>query len=235
LPFSDPPGSLLVIPDQFQPRELSRISQLSFIMGASAYRLTHPPEVITAALFKPKETMHRNVILVGGPSENSVTSSINELLPQPFGTDGRSLQDGYGVQLPTSDKQASLGLLQILPSPWVRGGTVLVLTGNDPQGLEWTWNAVLDPTLRDQFAGNLMVAGAANRSQITGGLSAGSTPQTLFQQIADASNIPIVGPLLQRYGQDFLGPALAAVGTALFFVIGIYWVIVFWRRRRNLF
>lgn len=232
LPFSDPPGSLLVLPDQFGQKDLVHLSQLSFMMGASAYQLQRPPEVTRAADFRPEDTEHRNVILIGEPAANPVIAGINALLPQPFGADGRSLEEGYGVQLPTSDKDASLGLLQILPSPWVQGGTVLILTGNNPDGLEWTWNAILDPALRTQFAGNLMVVGAVNPSQTMNGLSAPSQ-LTLFQQIADASNIPVVGPLLQKYGQAFLAPALAAVGTALFLVIGFFWIIEFVRSRNN--
>jgi hypothetical protein len=233
LPFSDPPGSLMVIPDQFQPDDLAHVSKLSFMMGTSAYQPHRPPEVTTAANFNPKQSKHRHVILVGGPRENSVTYSINDLLPQPFSEDGYTLQDGYGVQLPTRDKQSSLGLVEILPSPWVRGGTVLVLTGNDPQSLEWTWNAILDPRLRDRFEGNVMVVGAANGNQTIGGY-ADSTPLSLFQQVADASNIPIVGPLLQKSGQAFLAPALTAVGSGLLMVIGIYWVINLMRHRRKL-
>ena len=222
LPFSDSPGSLLVIPDQYQQNDLAHVSQLSYMMGRVDSRVHDPPEVMTAGTFLAQSSHPRNVILVGLPSDNPVTMGANDLLPQPFSSDGHSLQDGYGVQLPTSDQDASLGLLQILPSPWVRGGTVLVLTGNDPQGLEWTWNAILDPTLRNQFNGNLMVVGSANRSQAAGGLSAAPTLQTLFQQIADAGNIPIVGPLLQKYGQDFMTPAVA-IGSALLLTVLVAW------------
>jgi hypothetical protein len=218
LPFSDPPGSLLVIPDRFQPGALARISQLSYMMGFLAGPGHAPPEVMSASTFlaQNSHSQHRNIILVGLPSENPVTRETNGLLPQPFSQDGLTLKEGYGVQVPSSDKEASLGVLQILPSPWVRGGTVLVVTGNDPQGLEWTWNALLDPTLRNQFSGNLMLVGSANRSQSAGELSATPGLQTLFQQIADASNIPIVGPLLQKYGPDLVARSVIAVGSALF-------------------
>jgi len=226
LPFSDAPGSVFVLPDDFQPKELAHISKLSFMLGSLAGPDREPPTVTTAGVFRTQKSQeeNRNVILVGLPAENPVTLEANELLPQPFSTDGRSLQEGYGVQLPTADKQASLGLLQILPSPWVRGGTVLVITGNAPQGLEWTWNAVLDPAMRDRFAGNLMLVGSANRSRTAGDLSAPTTLQTLFQQIADSGNIPLVGPLLQS-GRDFLGTATVAVGGALLLTVCAWWFL----------
>jgi hypothetical protein len=225
LPFSDYPGSTYVIPDQYDQKDLHYISRLSFMLGASSYQPSRPPEVMTAANFMREKPSSPNLIFVGLPLENSVIRSTNDLLPQPFATNTNSLQDGYGVYLPTSNKDASLGLMQIMPSPWVKGGSILVLTGNDQQGLEWTWDVLLNPTLRGNFAGNLMLVGSANRSVSTGGLSVTERPQALFQQIADASNIPIIGPILQRSGQAFNAAALVAVGTALFLIIGILWII----------
>jgi len=233
LPFSDYPGFTFVIPDQYSQKDLGYISQLSFMIGTSAYQPSRPPEVMIATSFSQKKTEHSNVILVGLPSENSVTRSTNDLLPQPFTLDENSLQDGYGVYLPTSAKDASLGLVQIIPSPWVNGGTVLVLTGNDKQGLEWTWDALLNPALRDKFAGNLMIVGSAGRSETLGEVSGLENPQALFQQVADASNIPIIGSILQRRGQAFLMPALVAVGTALFLVICTLLVISLVRNRKT--
>ena len=188
---------------------------------------------MTASNFAQKESEHRNVILVGLPSQNTATMSTNDLLPQPFTSDGISLQDGYGIYLPTSDKDASVGLMQIISSPWVKGGTVLVLTGNDPQGMKWTWDVILDPASRPQFSGNLMVVGSTKRSDASGAVLDANTPLPLFQQIADASNIPFIGQILQRGGQAFLLPALLAVGAALFLVILTLWVIKVVNNRRT--
>ncbi len=227
LPFSDYPGFVLVIPDQYDTNDLSHTSQLSFMMGTASIRRNSLPEVMTAVNFMQRKTEFRNVILAGLPSQNPAIRSANDWLPQPFTEDGDVLQEGYGVYLPTSDKDASLGLMQLIPSPWVKNGTILILTGNDRQGLRWAWDVVLnpDPALRAQFTGNLMVVGSANRTNASGLVNSQGEPQTLFQQIADASNIPIIGPLLQKYGQGFLAPVLVAVGSALFLVIGVFWVM----------
>ncbi len=232
LPFSDYPGFTFVIPDQYSQKDLGYISRLSFMLGASAYQPNRPPQAMTAANFEQKETKYSNVILVGLPSENSVIRSNNDLLPQPFAKNENSLQDGYGVYLPISDKDASLGLMQVIPSPWVKGGTVLVLTGNDQQGLEWTWDVILNPTLQAGFEGNLMVVGSANRSATLGVASGEKNLQTLFQQVADASNIPIIGPILQRSGQAFLVSTLVAVGAALLLVVCVLWIIRVARSRK---
>jgi hypothetical protein len=123
--------------------------------------------------------------------------------------------------------------MEVFRSPWIKDGTVLVLTGNDRRGLEWTWDAVLNPALRDSFAGNVMVIGSANRSQVVGGVTIQEPPQFLFEQIADAGNIPIIGQLLQRNGKAFLVPALVGVGMALLLVIGVLWAVN-WARNRKL-
>lgn len=225
LPFSDYPGFTYVIPDQYDQKDLSYISRLSFMLGTSAYRPNRPPEVMTAANFARKKTNYANAILVGLPLKNSIIRSTNDLFPQPFAKDGISLEEGYGVYLPTSYKDASLGLIQIIPSPWVKGGTVLILTGNDQQGLDWTWDVILNTTLQNQFGGNLMVVGSANRIDTSGTASGQANPQALFQQVADASNIPILGPILQRSGEIFPMPGLVAVGMALLLVICVLWII----------
>jgi Bacterial cellulose synthase subunit len=225
LPFSDYPGFVYVIPDQFDQKDLGYISRLSFMLGTSSRQSNRPPEVLTASNFAQKSIKYPNVVLVGLPSANSVTRNANDFLPQPFAKVGNSLEEGYGVYLPTSNTDASLGLLQMIPSPWIKGGTVLVLTGNDQQGLEWTWDALLNPALRSNFTGNVMVVGSANRIETSGTLSGQENPQVLFQQVADASNIPIIGPVLQRSSKIFPLPALVAIGFALFLVICVLGVI----------
>jgi cellulose synthase operon protein B len=234
LPFSDYPGFAYVIPDQYNQKDLEYVSRLSYMLGSSSFQPTHPPKVVSATHFARKKTDYPNAILIGLPLENSVIRNTNDLLPQPFIKDKNSLQVGYGVYLPTSNSEASLGLMQILPSPWVEGGAVLVLTGNSRQGLEWTWDVILNPTLRANFAGNLMVVGSANRTQASGDPSGLENPQVLFQQIADASNIPVIGPLLQRSGQTFITPVLIAVGVALLLIVGIIWIIHFAGTRKLL-
>jgi hypothetical protein len=234
LPFNDSSGSVVVIPDQHSLEDLAYVSRLAFTMGASAYEIGGAPQVMKAADFKQKEKEFPNVILVGLPSANLVTRSTNDLFPQPFALEENTLEEGYGIFLPTSTKDASLGLMEVFRSPWVRDGTVLVITGNDRQGLEWTWDAVLNPALRDSFAGNVMVIGAAHRSQVLGGTMVQGPPQFLFQQIADTGNIPIIGQILQRNGKAFLIPALVGVGMALLLVVGVLWTVGWARDRKML-
>jgi len=76
-----------------------------------------------------------------------------------------------------------------------------------------------------------MVVGAAQRTHAAGGLAAPDL-LTVFQQIADASNIPIVGPLLQKYGSEVLGPSGVAIASALLITIFIWWFLRVIRNRK---
>jgi hypothetical protein len=87
------------------------------------------------------------------------------------------------------------------------------------------WDVLLNPALRGNFTGNVMVVGSANRIETSGTVSGQENPQVLFQQVADASNIPIIGPILQRSSRLFPLPALVAVGIALLLVFCVLWVI----------
>jgi hypothetical protein len=169
-------------------------------------------------------------MIVGLPGQNSALMSINALLPQPFTADGKALQEGYGVFLPTSDKDASLGLMQIISSPWTKEGDILVLTGNDAQGLEWTWEKLEDPASWTQFAGNLMLVGSGKRIAVPSASEPGL--QVNFQQTADVSNIPIIGPILQKAGQLAPIPALIAIGASLTMLLAILTAIQIMRKRR---
>jgi hypothetical protein len=122
--------------------------------------------------------------------------------------------------------------MQIIPSPWTKDRVALVLSGNDPQGLDWTWDVILNPTLQDQFAGNVMVVGSAQRSETLGALSIPEGPQALFQQIADVSNIPIIGALLQKSGKGSILPAVTTIAITLLLLIGTLWTINAWIRRK---
>ena len=76
-----------------------------------------------------------------------------------------------------------------------------------------------------------MVIGSANRSEASGTASDPQNLQTIFQQIADASNIPIVGPMIQKWGQGFLVPALIAVVSALLLAVCVLWIVKAARNR----
>ena len=224
-PFSDRAGVTLVLPDNPDPITLQQVAQLAALLGQAAHPKTTPPRVVTASNFYPPDDAARpHTILIGRPGQNAVIREINNLLPQPFAGDG-TLRPGYGVYLPTAAENATMGLLQIIHSPWTDNGSVLVLTAAGHPGLEWSWDLLLDPERQDQLAGNLVAIGSDGRSQAQP--AAEQEPEMIPQQMPDASGLPIIGPLLQKVSRPGLTLSLLAVGAALGLVLGTIWL---WRR-----
>jgi hypothetical protein len=221
MPFNAPPGVSFIIPTEQDGAALAHIAQLTFSIGASSFYPTQPPEILTENNYGSAKTKQTNFILVGLPSENSAIKEVNDFMPQPFAKDWNQLQEGFGVFLPTYDQNASSGLLQIIPSPWSKNGTILVLTGTDSQGISWAWDIILDSKIRDQFSGNLMIVGSEKRSASP----VAQEDQVLapyFQQTPILIYIPIVGKFLQTNGQSEPYLALIAILMAgLAILIGL--------------
>ena len=220
MPFNDYPGFSFVIPNDKDTKTIIHVAQLAFSMGASSAFANQPPGISTTNNYSASKSSQTNLILVGLPSENKAIEEINPFLPQPFTDDLKYLQDGYGVYLPSVDQNASTGLLQIIPSPWAKNGTMLILTGTDSQGMDWAWDVLLDPAMRAKFSGNIMVVGSQKRTD-SPATETGITksPEASFQQMPDVTKIPIIGSFLQKAKQAPLITALIAAAIGLLTVL----------------
>ncbi len=220
-PFSDYRGFTFVVPDGNSWHELGNMADLAFALGAASEAPGLPPGIVSGDAFDPAHESRANLIVVGLPTQNSAIAKINSLLPQPFQPGENQPAQGYGVYLPNSSTNASLGVAQIVPSPWARDGVVLVVSGNDQQALQWTWDKIRDSAQWPGFDGNLLLVGSAGRSSELEQAGPAS-----FEQTADASPIPIVGPLLQSFGNTAPVPGIMAgglaLGVALLVVAGVY-------------
>jgi len=216
MPFSDDAlGFSFVVPNHPDNQALTHLSQLASTIGAASFYGNKPPDVITAEQYLASKSSRANYIFMGSPFENPAIQNINEFLPQPFTKDFKQLQEGFGVFIPSYDQNASTGLLQVIPSPWVKNGTVLVLTGTDLKGMDWVWDVILDPSIRSQFSGNIMVIGSDKRIA-----SSPARPNPIFQQTPVLINIPIIGKLLQQIGvSSSTGYALIAIFAASVIII----------------
>lgn len=208
MPFNDYPGATLVIPNEENNLFFERLSKLAFSIGASSYYANNPPQVMTADTFLTSKPDQTNYIFIGSPFNNPAINNINDLLPQPFAKDKQQLEEGYGVYIPSAEENASIGLLETIPSPWNKDGTILVLSGTDEQGISWAWDVLLDSSVRDKFDGNLMIVGSEKRTASIADNAQKPTPS--FQQTPVVIRIPIIGYFLQKYG-----------GSKLLSIIGV--------------
>jgi hypothetical protein len=214
-PFNEDPGVTFVIPDTVNTSILEKISHLTFAFGASSLYTNHPPKVLTAGQFTQAKGNDENYFLIGLPLENAAIQNINEYLPQPFKTGSNQLQEGYGVFLPNAASDASLGLVQITPSPWKRDGIILVLSGTSSKGLDWAWNSILKRDVRTRFSGNIMIVGPKDETSS----ASGDASTIYFEQTPMVVNIPLIGKFLQQNGQSEQIISLMAIALAGLFTL----------------
>ncbi|MEP7133577.1 MAG: cellulose biosynthesis cyclic di-GMP-binding regulatory protein BcsB [Chloroflexota bacterium] len=216
-PFNEYPGVTFVVPTQLDMHTLTQVSQLTFAIGANSYYSSQPPKVLTSEKYSVTQPKDENYILVGLPSRNLAIRDLNNFLPQPFKPNTDQLQEGFGVFLPTINSEASIGLMQIVPSPWRDSREILVLSGTKSEGLEWAWNAILDPKTRKQFSGNLMVVGPERGTSAQTANTQSTT--ILFEQTPMVVKIPIIGKFLQQNGQSEETISLIAIALAGLFTL----------------
>ncbi|HNT53541.1 MAG TPA: cellulose biosynthesis cyclic di-GMP-binding regulatory protein BcsB [Anaerolineaceae bacterium] len=216
MPFSDNPAGIFVVPDQPDAQTFARVAGLAFRFGQSALITDRPPIVMQVKEFIPGSSPGPYVLLVGLPGDNALIRDLNNLLPQPFTADGLALAPGYGVYAPTDDQPADLGVVQILNSPWEKGGVVMVVSGTSPLGLDWAWSALLDSSRWSQFKGSLLVAGSEQQLAVSGETEAGPV---VYWNLEKVNNIPIIGSLLQSLEPNNLVPAAVSIIAALILMI----------------
>jgi len=168
-------------------------------------------------------------MLVGLPLDNALIMDLNNQLPQPFTPDGLALAPGYGVYSPTDDQPADLGVVQILNSPWQKGGVVMVVSGTSPLGLDWAWNALLDSSQWSQFKGSLLVAGSDQQIAVSGDTESGPV---VYWNLEKVNNIPIIGPLLQGLEPNNLVPAAVSIIAALILMVLLLVILQFSKRTK---
>jgi hypothetical protein len=98
-----------------------------------------------------------NLLVIGLPSQSPIVKEMNSALPVPFsGGDNLSPVNSSQVAYHISP-DSPLGYIEMMPSPWNPTHIVLAALGNTTSGLSWATNALIDPSLRNNLAGNFDV------------------------------------------------------------------------------
>jgi len=117
------------------------------IATLSAFYADELPEV---------ERSKYNLIMIGRPSQLPILGEINKSLPAPFdlGQD-IALEPEMQVKYRINPK-ASVGYVELLPSPWNGDNVILMAVGNDVQSVSWAASHLVEP-LSWKLAGNFAV------------------------------------------------------------------------------
>jgi hypothetical protein len=173
----------------------------------------------------------KDLIIVGRPSALAALAEMSPAMPAPFeaGSDlavERNLTVAYRVPA-----GASVGYVQVFPSPFAAGRNALAVLGNTDQGLEWAGAVVNTPRLRGRLAGvfavingEQIVLGQTQVDRSVGNLTATAVP--------GGELIPTVTgqvPVVER--PAWILPTLAVSLTLMAVVLGV--VVASARRRDN--
>ncbi|MCC7450512.1 MAG: cellulose biosynthesis cyclic di-GMP-binding regulatory protein BcsB [Anaerolineae bacterium] len=113
------------------------------------------------------QTANYDFIVIGRPTTNPFLAALNDRLPQPFvpGTDQlKQVLDTVEYRLPPG---YTVGVLELLQSPWAQDKAVLVITGIGETGQSYAANALLsfgyDPR---ELRGDVVFAAANSVSYV---------------------------------------------------------------------
>lgn len=119
-------GSLIVLPELPHPAELRLAAQLAAELGRN-----EPPgqfsriKIAGVKQVTPEQLAQNNVVLVGTPETNSLTSEASPKLPVAWNSStARRLSTERGLRFASVDAGLA-ALIQIAPSPWSEQNTLL--------------------------------------------------------------------------------------------------------------
>jgi hypothetical protein len=133
------------------------------------------PKAFFATAVTDEELASSNLLLVGLPSQLPVVGQMNDVLPVPFAEGSDVAQERNMQVIFRIPPDASVGYVELLPSPWNADNTVLAALGSTSQGVIWSGAALVDPTLRSQLSGNF--AAITDQQVVTADTRLSTIPQ----------------------------------------------------------
>ncbi len=152
---SDLDNTTFILPEN-DPASWAVAARLAFALGAQSLSRHAPGVQIVpdAGAFTPEGG---DYIVVGQPGRAPAILAISGVLPAPFDANGQ-ISPETAAQFPFAiDPSRSAGFLQ---AAVLSGGatSVLLVAGNNSQGLDWASQSITDPSLREKMQGSNFVA-----------------------------------------------------------------------------
>lgn len=143
------------LPEKHSKEELAGMIDIVRMFGRESDRLAFAPRVTLGPITDTSDLAPYHIIAIGQPTQNSIIPLVNDALPQPFvpGEDSLLQEVGHVVYRLPSD--FSLGVAEILPSPWNVTRAIAVVSGTTQEGVGWAINALTDDKLSYSLKGDL--------------------------------------------------------------------------------
>ncbi|MBI5081218.1 MAG: cellulose biosynthesis cyclic di-GMP-binding regulatory protein BcsB [Chloroflexi bacterium] len=154
VPFDS--GSLIVLPRQMGVEQRAAAFKLFNELGRSMGARARTFELTTADQVTEDVLRRQSAILLGRPTENQWVAAALRSAPLKFDGYVRSL-DVPSLKLVVADT-SSVGVLEIMASPWNKQKAVLIISGTDDKGVGLAGGILVDPKLDKVLKGDVAVA-----------------------------------------------------------------------------
>lgn len=149
-------GTLVVLPRQMGAEQRAAAFKLFNVLGRSMESRARAFELTTADQVTEDMLRRQSAILLGRPTENQWVAAALRSAPLKFDGYVRSL-DIPSLKLVVADT-SSVGVLEIMTSPWIKQKAVLIITGTDDKGVGLAGSILVDPKLGKSLKGDVAVA-----------------------------------------------------------------------------
>jgi hypothetical protein len=157
-PFNKEPdlgGPLLILPDRPRQTDYDLMLQVAAGLGTADRGGFMTLSVTTSDLVTEEHRRHKDLILIGQPSANSLIAELNDWLPQPFEPATGLMRPQFESVVFAQDPSRDIGLIEELAAPWNPERMILVLTGTTDAGVALAVTTLLSGSGR--LAGNVVV------------------------------------------------------------------------------
>lgn len=134
---SDLADVLFVLPPEPRSGEWEEVLQLAVALGSAAGGPNFAPAVALGDAWAEVALSDYHLIAMGRPSRNPALRQVNAQLPQSFQPGSDEIEqriDQVVFRLPPG---LSLGLVQLIASPWNETRPFLAVTGTTDEGIKW--------------------------------------------------------------------------------------------------
>lgn len=194
------------------------------------------PAVFFADNLPQPEKANYNFIVIGQPSQLPIIQELNNVLPAPFEGNADVVKEPPMQVMYRINPGATIGYVEMAPSPWNKDKIVVTALGNNIQGVTWASSHLIEPaswklagnfaTINDQqvFTADTRVYALATNAQPGG--SGPSFPENV------ATPSLIVSPPVP-YHPGWLVPTLVGISLLIVITIIIAISLYLFRNRRK--